>query len=179
MQAMMNVKIKFRESFRPFAPSVLQEDASEYFALDQSSPYMLFVADVVGKQRRSLNGVDKELMRKDADLRKRLNIVRSKIPAVTHVDYSARVQTVDETRNARFYRLLRRFREKSGCPVIVNTSFNIRGEPIVCTPQDAYRCFMGTNMDALVLENILLLKEEQRAVSAVDVETYQKSFALD
>src|SRR5262249_39922178 len=107
MQAMMNVKIKFRESFRPFAPSVLQKDAKEYFSLDQSSPYMLLVADVVDKQRQSLNGSDKELMMNDADLRKRLNIVRSKIPAVTHVDYSARVQTVDEMRNGRFYRLLR------------------------------------------------------------------------
>src|SRR5262249_15663315 len=173
------VKIKFRESFRPFAPSVLQEDATEYFALDRPSPYMLLVADVVEKQRRSLSAADRDLMIKDADLAKALNIVRWKIPAVTHVDYSARVQTVDERRNGRFYRLLRRVRDKSGCSVIVNTSFNIRGEPIVCTPQDAYHCFMGTNMDALVLENVLLLKDEQRAVPAADVETYHKSFALD
>ena len=118
-------------------------------------------------------------MMTDADLRKRLNIVRSNIPAVTHVDYSARVQTVDEARNGRFYRLMRRFKEKSGCSVIVNTSFNIRGEPIVCTPQDAYRCFMGTNMDALVMENVLLLKDEQTAASASEVESYKRSFALD
>jgi carbamoyltransferase len=179
MQAVMNLKIKFRESFRPFAPSVLNEDASEYFELDQPSPYMLLVANVLEKHRRSLNGKDKVLMMSDADLRKRVNIVRSNIPAVTHVDYSARVQTVDEVRNRRFYRLLRRFKEKSGCSVIVNTSFNIRGEPIVCTPQDAYQCFMGTNMDALVMENILLLKYEQRAASASEVENYKKSFVLD
>jgi carbamoyltransferase len=179
MQAVMNVKIKFRESFRPFAPSVLEEDASEYFGLNQPSPYMLLVADVREEHRRSLNEEDKERMLTDADLRKRLNVVRSTIPAVTHVDYSARVQTVDEMRNGRFGRLLRGFRDKSGCSVIVNTSFNIRGEPIVCTPQDAYRCFMGTNMDALVLENVLLLKEDQKSFSAADIETYQKSFALD
>jgi carbamoyltransferase len=179
MQAMMNVKIKFRESFRPFAPSVLNEDASEYFELDRSSPYMLLVANVLQKRRRSLNSKDRALMITDADLRKRLNIVRSEIPAVTHVDYSARVQTVDEVRNGRYYRLMKRFKEKSGCSLIVNTSFNIRGEPIVCTPRDAYRCFMGTNMDALVVENILLLKHEQVATSASDVETYQKSFVLD
>jgi len=179
MQAMMNLKIKFRESFRPFAPSVIYEDASKYFELDQPSPYMLLVANVLEKHRRSLNGKDKVLMTSDADLRKRVNIVRSNIPAVTHVDYSARVQTVDEVRNRRFYRLMRRFKEKSGCSVIVNTSFNIRGEPIVCTPQDAYRCFMGTNMDALVMENVLLLKDEQRAASASEVENYKKSFLLD
>jgi carbamoyltransferase len=179
MQALMNLKIKFRESFRPFAPSVLNEDVSEYFELDQESPYMLLVADVLEKHRRSLDETDKKLMMTDADLRKRLNIGRSTIPAVTHVDYSARVQTVDEARNGRFYRLIRRFKEKSGCSVIVNTSFNIRGEPIVCTPHDAYRCFMGTNMDALVMENVLLLKDEQTAASASDVENYMKSFALD
>jgi carbamoyltransferase len=179
MQAVLNLKIKFRESFRPFAPSVLNEDASEYFELDRSSPYMLLVANVLEKHRQLLSETDKALMMTDADLRKRLNIVRSNIPAVTHVDYSARVQTVDEARNGRFYRLIRRFRDKSGCSVIVNTSFNIRGEPIVCTPQDAYRCFMNTNMDALVMENVLLLKDEQTATSASEVETYKKAFALD
>jgi carbamoyltransferase len=179
MQALMNVKIKFRESFRPFAPSVLNEDASEYFELDQPSPYMLLVGNVLEKHRRSLDVREKALMMTNSDLRKRLNIVRSKIPAVTHIDYSARVQTVDETRNRRYYRLIKRFKEKCGCSVIVNTSFNIRGEPIVCTPQDAYRCFMGTNMDALVIENVLLLKDEQVAASATDVEAYKKSFVLD
>lgn len=179
MQAMMNRKIKYRESFRPFAPSVLKEDVSEYFELDQELPYMLLVADVLEKHRRPLNGKDKALMMTDADLRNRLNVVRSNIPAVTHVDYSARVQTVDEARNRRFYRLIRRFKEKSGCSVVVNTSFNIRGEPIVCSPQDAYRCFMGTNMDALVMENVLLLKDEQPAVSASALESYKKCFELD
>jgi carbamoyltransferase len=179
MQAMMNLKIKFRESFRPFAPSVLKEDTRKYFELDHESPYMLVVADVLEKHRRPLSGTDKALMMTDGDLRKRLNIVRSDIPAVTHVDYSARVQTVDEPRNGRFYRLIKRFKEKSGCSVVVNTSFNIRGEPIVCTPRDAYRCFMGTNMDALVMENVLLLKYEQTAASASEVETYKQAFALD
>jgi carbamoyltransferase len=179
MQAVMNLKIKFRESFRPFAPSVLEEDVGDYFELDQASPYMLLVANVLKKHRRSLDVRDRTLMMTDADLRKRLNIVRSNISAVTHVDYSARVQTVDEARNRRFYRLISRFKEKSGCSVIVNTSFNIRGEPIVCTPQDAYRCFMGTKMDALVMENVLLLKDEQTAAPASDVETYKKAFALD
>lgn len=179
MQAVMNLKIKFRESFRPFAPSVLSEDANEYFELDHPSPYMLLVADVLEKHRRPIEVNDKVLMMTDADLRKRLNVLRSNIPAVTHVDYSARVQTVDETRNRRFYRLMRRFKDKSGCSVIVNTSFNIRGEPIVCTPQDAYQCFMATDIDALVLENALLIKDEQPAPSESDVETYKKSFVLD
>src|SRR5262245_61918538 len=179
MQAVMNLKIKFRESFRPFAPSVLEEDVGDYFELDQASPYMLLVANVLKKHRRSLDVTDRTLMMTDADLRKRLNIVRSNIAAVTHVDYSARVQTVDEARNRRLYRLISRFKEKSGCSVIVNTSFNIRGEPIVCTPQDAYRCFMGTKMDALVMENVLLLKDEQRATPVSEVESYKKAFALD
>ena len=179
MQAVMNLKIKFRESFRPFAPSVLKEDVRKYFELDQESPYMLLIADILGKHRTSVDGADKVVMMTDSDLCKRLNIVRSSIPAVTHVDYSARVQTVDEARNGRYYRLIRRFKEKTGCSVIVNTSFNIRGEPIVCTPQDAYHCFMGTNMDALVMENALLLKDEQVAASASQVESYKASFALD
>jgi carbamoyltransferase len=179
MQSVMNVKIKFRESFRPFAPSVLKEDMKRYFELDQESPYMLVVADVLGEHRRTLNGMEKSQMTTDPDLRRRLNIVRSDIPAVTHVDFSARVQSVDEARNGRFYRLIKRFKEKSGCSVVVNTSFNIRGEPIVCTPQEAYRCFMSTDMDVLVMENVLLLKDEQAAVQATEVEDYKKSFALD
>jgi carbamoyltransferase len=179
MQAMMNLKIKYRESFRPFAPSVLEEDAAEYFELDgHTSPYMLLVGEVRDKHRSELAESARGLMR-DLDLRKRVNVVRSDIPAVTHVDYSARVQTVEEARNGQFYRLIKRFKEKSGCSVIVNTSFNIRGQPIVCTPQDAYRCFMGTDMDALVLENFLLLKEEQTSAPSRDVENYKKSFALD
>jgi carbamoyltransferase len=158
---------------------VLKEDVEEYFALNQESPYMLLVAGVLEKHRNSVKETDEAVMMTDADLRKRLNIVRSDIPAVTHVDYSARVQTVDEERNGRYYRLIRRFKEKTGCSVIVNTSFNIRGEPIVCRPQDAYRCFMGTNMDALVMENVLLLKEEQTASSTGEIENYRASFVLD
>ncbi|RMD86408.1 MAG: hypothetical protein D6808_03390 [Candidatus Dadabacteria bacterium] len=156
MQKTINLKIKFRESFRPFAPAVLEEDMKEYFDFDRPSPYMLFTAPVADKARKelppeyaSLTGLDK------------LKVERSVIPAVTHVDYSARIQTVDGVYNKRFYRLLRAFKEASGCSVLVNTSFNIRGEPIVCTPEDAYRCFMATEMDTLVLENCLLKKEKQ------------------
>jgi len=179
MQAAMNLKIKYRESFRPFAPSVLEEDADEYFDLKSySSPYMLLVAPVQGRHRTK-STVDARQLMSDPDLRRRVNVVRSDIPATTHVDYSARVQTVDKIRNGRYYRLLKRFKEKSGCPVIVNTSFNIRGEPIVCTPQEAYRCFLGTEMDALVLENALLLKEEQTSLPSAAVESYKQSFELD
>ena len=178
MQATMNLKIKFRESFRPFAPCVLKEDAAEYFALQHESPYMLIVAPVQKKHRRQLSTEEQNTMR-DPDLRKRVNVLRSTIPAVTHVDYSARVQTVDEGRHGRFYRLMKRFKEKTGCSVIVNTSFNIRGEPIVCSPQEAYRCFLGTHMDALVLGDQLLLKSEQPDAKTFDTETYKSSFKLD
>jgi carbamoyltransferase len=162
LQATMNLKIKFRESFRPFAPSVLRERASEYFELraDQESPYMLVVAPLLDKRRVALAAADQATMAAAADLRERVNIVRSTLPAITHVDFSARVQTVDEARHGRFYRLLKAFEQVTGCPVLVNTSFNIRGEPIVCTPEDAYRCFLATDMDALVLEDCLLLKEQ-------------------
>ena len=156
MQKKMNLKIKYRESFRPFAPSVLLEHVSEWFEYDKESPYMLMVAPVkeelrvpMTDEKRNLFGIDK------------LNIPRSDIPAITHVDYSARIQTVDGKYNQRYYRLMKRFYEKTGCPVIVNTSFNVRGEPIVCTPEDAYRCFMRTEMDTLVLEDFVLLKNEQ------------------
>ena len=178
MQTKMNVKIKFRESFRPFAPCVLREDADEYFALQNDSPYMLLVAPLLEEHRRRPTDEEKITMM-DPDLRKRVGVVRSSIPAVTHVDYSARIQTVDEERHGRFYRLLKCFKEKTGCSVLVNTSFNIRGEPIVCTPEDAYRCFLGTNMDALVLGNYLLLKEQQSNAQTFDVEAYKSSFALD
>ena len=178
MQTTMNLKIKFRESFRPFAPCVLKEDAGEYFGLQGESPYMLLVAPVLEKHRRSLTDREKATAM-DPDLRKRVNVMRSSIPAVTHVDYSARVQTVDADRHGRFYRLMKQFKEKSGCPVLINTSFNIRGEPIVCTPQDAYRCFMGTDMDALVLEDFLLMKSEQLKPRAFDLEAYKASFKPD
>ncbi|HEU4520483.1 MAG TPA: carbamoyltransferase [Thermoanaerobaculia bacterium] len=156
MQKRMNLKIKFRESFRPFAPAVLAEHVNEWFDLDRPSPYMLLVADVrkehqiaMTEEQESLFGIEK------------LNVPRSSIPAVTHVDYSARIQTVHRETNPRFHRLLSEFHARTGCPVVVNTSFNVRGEPIVCTPEDAYRCFMDTDIDVLVLENCLLLKTEQ------------------
>jgi carbamoyltransferase len=162
MQATMNLKIKFRESFRPFAPCVLQEDAYRWFALDrdQESPYMLLVAPVLDEHRVAVTDAERAVMTSDPDLRNRVNIPRSVIPAVTHVDYSARLQTVDDARNTKLAALLRAFRRRTRCSVLVNTSFNVRGEPIVCTPQDAYRCFLGTDMDALVLEDVILLKED-------------------
>jgi carbamoyltransferase len=178
-QSKMNLKIKYRESFRPFAPCVLAEDASEYFELDSESPYMLIVAPVAEKHRRGLTPEEERVMRESDDLRERVNIPRSDIPAVTHVDFSARVQTVDKRRHGLYYDMIKRFKEKTGCPVVVNTSFNIRGEPIVNTPEDAFRCFMNTEMDALAIGNNILLKEEQNGASEVDKTEYQSSFALD
>ena len=172
MQEVMNLKIKFRESFRPFAPTVLREHAADYFDLDRESPYMLLVAPVaksaappVDRGAQQLFGIDKLLT------------VRSTIPAVTHVDYSARVQTVTEEDHPLYYRLIRKFREKHGCPVIINTSFNVRGEPIVCTPEHAYLCFMRTNMDYLVLGNFLLEETEQKPLDK-DID-WLKQFELD
>jgi len=176
MQSIMNRKIKFRESFRPFAPCVLKEDASNYFDLSdgQDSPYMLLVAQVRNDKRLpsntslgKLEGLDK------------LKVQRSTIPAVTHVDYSARIQTVDAERHPVLHRLMSRFRDKTGCPVIINTSFNIRGEPIVCSPEHAYRCFMATNMDVLVMENQLLYKEQQPQAKQYEVDEYKAQFELD
>ncbi len=178
MQSVMNLRIKYRESFRPFAPSVLREDIGEFFELDRESPYMLLVADVRKEQRCGLTPEQKQLM-KEPDLRKRVNVKRSVIPAVTHVDMSARIQSVDERRNGRYYRLIREFKRQTGCGVIINTSFNIRGEPIVCTPQDAYRCFIACDMDVLVLENFILLKTEQPKLAASEKEKYIGSFSLD
>ncbi len=177
LQSVMNLKVKFRESFRPFAPCVLKENAHEWFEMrpGQDSPYMLLVADVrpehrvtVESQQQGLTGVDRLL-----------KVVRSSIPAVTHVDYSARVQTVDPDRHGRFYRLIKRFKEKTGCPVIINTSFNVRSEPIVCSPEHAYRCFMACNMDVLVLENFVLHKENQPAAQKHEVDHYLAQFDLD
>jgi carbamoyltransferase len=180
MQQVMNVKIKFRESFRPFAPCVLREFAHTVFEMSptQESPYMLLVAPVRDEWRLALNEEDRIRMQ-DPDLRIRVAVARSRVPAITHVDYSARVQTVDPERHGRFYRLMRRFCDLTNCPVIVNTSFNIRGEPIVCTPEDAFRCFMATDMDCLVLENHILLKEEQPDGLREDVEAYKALYALD
>jgi carbamoyltransferase len=178
MQAQMNIRIKFRESFRPFAPSCLAEDAAKWFELDRESPYMLLVARVREDSRTPLTRGQRALQR-DPDLRKRVNVPRSALPAITHVDYSARIQTVSELRNRRYYRLLREFKRQTGCGVIANTSFNIRGEPIVCTPEDACRCFMACDMDVLVLENCVLWKEDQPAVSAAERKRYVDSFRPD
>jgi carbamoyltransferase len=180
MQRTMNLKIKYRESFRPFAPCVLREHVSEVFCTepDQDWPYMLFVAPAQESLHRSLTEEERDLM-EDPDLRVRVSVPRSELPAITHVDYSARVQTVDRERHGRFHRLMERFHERTGCPVVVNTSFNIRGEPIVCSPDDAFRCFMATDMDCLVLENHVLLKEEQPEGLIVDGEAYRSQFALD
>lgn len=156
MQSELNLKVKFRESFRPFAPAVLREDVSDWFEFEGDSPYMLLVAGVAERRRRPLTGDERALKGFDA-----LRAMRSEVPAVTHVDYSARLQTVDRETNPRFHALLSRFKQRTGCPVLVNTSFNVRGEPIVCTPEDAFRCFMGTRIDWLVIGDCVLRKEEQ------------------
>src|SRR5262249_27887800 len=171
MQKTLNLKVKFRESFRPFAPSVLREDVAEWFELDADSPYMLVVAPVVASRRRPMTTEEEQLFGID-----KLNVVRSDIPAVTHVDYSARIQTVHRETNPRYHALISAFKARTGCPVIVNTSFNVRGEPIVCTPEDAFRCFMGTGIEALAVEDCLLLKDEQDPKLALD---YTSAFELD
>ena len=178
MQTKMNLSIKFRESFRPFAPSVLEEEVSRYFDLNLASPYMLLVAPVAQNIRKELSTNETEQMQ-DPDLLKRVKIERSTLPAITHVDYSARVQSISEDRNGRYHRLVKKFNESTQSPVLVNTSFNIRGEPIVCTPQDAYRCFVSTDMDLLVLENFVLFKEEQPKSNLVAKDEYLASFELD
>ncbi len=172
MQSVMNLKIKYRESFRPFAPAVLRERVCDWFGMDHDSPYMLLVAPVradklipMTEEQKRLFGIEK------------LNVPRSQIPAVTHVDYSARIQTVHADTNPQFYRLLQRFEACTGCPVLVNTSFNVRGEPIVCTPEDAYRCFMRTEMDYLVMENVLLDKKQQAPWK--EASDWREEFALD
>jgi carbamoyltransferase len=178
----MNVKIKYRESFRPFAPCVLQERASDYFVFPDGaeSPYMLLVAPVLEKHRTTIPAADQKTMADDPDLRRRVNIVRSALPAVTHVDYSARLQTVDEERHGRFYRLLKTFERITGCPVLVNTSFNVRGEPIVCSPAEALRCFLSTDMDALVLEDFVLRKEQMpKVLSEAEREKHLAAFEPD
>ena len=180
MQQKMNLKIKYRESFRPFAPCVLREFVDAVFEMrpGEDSPYMLQVAPVRREWRAALGDEERRRMQ-DPDLRIRVAVPRSQIPAVTHVDYSARIQTVDAARHGRFYRLMRRFYALTGSPVIVNTSFNIRGEPIVCTPAEAFQCFLATDMDALVLENCVVLKENQPAGSLQDAELYKAQYALD
>ncbi|MDP6116526.1 MAG: carbamoyltransferase C-terminal domain-containing protein, partial [Planctomycetota bacterium] len=171
MQSVLNLKVKFRESFRPFAPSILKEDVLEWFDLGDDSPYMLLVADVVKKHQRLMTDEQKRLFGIE-----KLNVPRSDIPAVTHVDYSARIQTVHRETNPRYHKLLSAFKSRTGCPVLVNTSFNVRGEPIVCTPEDAFRCFMGTGIEALAIGNCLLRKEVQQSRLK---ESYAEMFELD
>jgi carbamoyltransferase len=171
MQKTLNLKVKYRESFRPFAPSVLRERVSDWFEIDSDSPYMLLVADVVNSRRREMTAEEKQLFGID-----KLNVPRSDIPAVTHVDYSARVQTVHPDTNPRYHALLSEFERKTGCPVLVNTSFNVRGEPIVGSPEDAFRCFMGTELDALAVGNCYLRKEAQDPALK---QNYESAFELD
>jgi len=182
MQSKMNLKIKYRESFRPFAPCVLRERAADYFEMQPGceSPYMLLVAPLRNGHRTPLSDAEKNAMISEPDLRLRVNIVRSTVPAVTHVDYSARVQTVDEERHGRLYRLLKIFEQNTGCPMLVNTSFNVRGEPIVCTPGDALRCFLATEMDMIVLENFVATKQGlARAPSAAEKAEHLAAFQPD
>ncbi len=172
MQSTMNLKIKYRESFRPFAPSVLREKVNEWFELDDNSPYMLLVAPVHPDKQLKMTAEQQKLFGIE-----KLNIPRSKIPSVTHVDYSARVQTVHKETNPRYHKLIKRYEDKTGCPVIVNTSFNVRGEPIVCTPEDSYRCFMRTEMDTLVINDFVLYKQEQPEFQ--DKGNWKEEFEMD
>jgi carbamoyltransferase len=171
MQKILNLKVKYRESFRPFAPAILREDVADWFELDTDSPYMLLVADVKKARQHAMSEAERALFGID-----KLNVPRSEIPAVTHVDYSARIQTVHRDTNPRFHALIARFKALTGCPVLVNTSFNVRGEPIVCTPADAFRCFMGTGIELLVVGNCVLRKEDQNAALK---QGYQDAFELD
>jgi carbamoyltransferase len=166
MQKSLNVRVKYRESFRPFAPSVLREDVADWFELEGDSPYMLLVADVAKHRRREMTA--EERARFGIEL---LNVARSEIPAVTHVDYSARIQTVHHETHPRYHALLSAFKARTGCPVLVNTSFNVRGEPIVCTPEDAFRCFMGTAIEVLVVNNCFLRKDAQDSAMTLDYKT--------
>ena len=156
MQKQLNMKVKYRESFRPFAPSILRENVNEWFEFTDDSPYMMKVAKVKNEKRNKIRLSDKNLFGID-----KLNVVRSKVPAITHVDYSARIQTVHLETNPKYYKLIKKFKKLSDCPILINTSFNVRGEPIVCTPKDAFKCFMGTDLDVLVIENYILYKHEQ------------------
>lgn len=171
MQKQLNLKVKYRESFRPFAPSILREDVGEWFEHYSDSPYMLFVADVKKNKQRQMNKEEELLFGIE-----KLNIPRSTVPAITHIDYSARIQTVHADTNPRFHNLISKFKEKTGCPIVVNTSFNVRGEPIVCSPTDAFKCFMGTEMDVLIIENFILYKEQQNETLK---ENYEKLYELD
>ena len=171
MQKQLNLKVKYRESFRPFAPSVLRENLSEWFDHDTDSPYMLLVADVQKDKRRAMTTEENALFGIE-----KLNVPRSSVPAITHVDYSARIQTVHADTNPRYHAVISKFKEKTGFPLVVNTSFNVRGEPIVCTPTDAFRCFMGTELDILAVGNYLLIKDQQDENLKIN---YEESYELD
>ena len=171
MQKKLNLKVKFRESFRPFAPSIIREDLTDWFDLDCDSPYMLLVADVKNNIKKEMTEEEKKLFGIE-----KLNVKRSDIPAVTHVDYSARIQTVHENTNPRYYKLIKNFKNITKCPVLVNTSFNVRGEPIVCSIEDAYKCFMGTDLDILVCGDFILYKEKQNNQSS---KNYKNKFSSD
>ena len=171
MQKQLNLKVKYRESFRPFAPSVLREDVNEWFEHELDSPYMLLVADIQKDKRHRMTTYEKSLFGID-----KLNVPRSIVPAITHVDYSARIQTVHANTNPRYHSVITKFKEKTGCPLVVNTSFNVRGEPIICTPTDAFKCFMGTEMDVLAVGNYFLIKEEQDELLK---ENYEERYELD
>jgi carbamoyltransferase len=171
MQKQLNLKIKYRESFRPFAPSIIREYVEDWFELQTDSPYMLFVANIKKNKQRMMNQYENSVVGID-----KIKIQRSSVPAITHVDYSSRIQTVHSDTNQLFYNVISRFKEITGCPIVINTSFNIRGEPIVCTPTDAFKCFMGTDLDVLAIGNYILLKEEQKNSLK---KNYQKSYELD
>ena len=171
MQKTLNLRVKYRESFRPFAPSVLSDDVADWFDLEADSPYMLMVAGVNEDRRRAMTDAEQALFGID-----KLNVPRSDIPAVTHVDYSARVQTVHQGTNPRYHALISKFKAITGCPIVVNTSFNVRGEPIVGTPEDAFHCFMGTGIEVLVIGNCFLVKEDQDPALKID---YKDAFELD
>jgi carbamoyltransferase len=171
MQKTLNLRVKYRESFRPFAPSVLREDVSDWFEIDGDSPYMLMVSGVGQDKRREMTDDEKALFGIE-----KLNVPRSELPAITHVDYSARIQTVHAETNPRYHALITAFKDRTGCPVVVNTSFNVRGEPIVCTPEDAFRCFMGSDIEVLVVGNCFLNKKDQDPALKID---YKDDFELD
>ena len=171
MQKQLNLKVKYRESFRPFAPSILSEDLSEWFDVNTESPYMLFVAKVNEDKRRTLTEEEEVLFGID-----KLNVPRSDVPAITHVDYSARIQTVHKKTNPLYHTLISKFKEKTGCPIVINTSFNVRGEPIICSPTDAFKCFMGTGLDILVIGDYYLEKNDQNKGLKLN---YEEKYKLD
>ena len=172
-QKNLNLKIKYRESFRPFAPSILLDDIDEWFELSQESPYMLLVSQIKNSKKIFYS---EKFKSKSTNFLEKINAERSLVPAITHIDYSARIQTVNSVNNNKYYKLISEFKKITGCPILVNTSFNVRGEPIVCSPEDAYRCFMGTELDLLVIDNFIMIKEDQNIKNK---ENYLYKYELD